>query len=104
MATKKRARTLRRELERERSKLARTREALEALDFGGSPERPIEVESASQIEPHARAMHCPVCDDAYRVLDHEVAKGGALRVVTAQSPQCGRTTKIWFRLRLTLPS
>jgi hypothetical protein len=106
MATKKRPRTLRRELERERNKLAKVRESLAALEPGGAPERPIEVESASQVEPHTRSMHCPICEDSYRVLDHEVATGphGMLRVVTAQSPQCGRTTKIWFVLRPTLPN
>ncbi len=104
MATKKRSRTVRRELERAKTKLGHVREALEALEPGGAPTHPIEVESASQVEPHARAMHCPVCDDAYRVVEHEATHGaqGSLRVVTITSPRCGRTRKVWFRLRPAL--
>ena len=100
MATKKRPRTVRRELERTKSKLARVKESLEDLEVGGSPDRPLEVESASQVEPHARSMHCPVCDEPYRVDEHEAKDG--LRVVSVTSPRCGRTRKIWFRLRPTL--
>lgn len=106
MPPSKRPRTVRREAEREASRLARAREALAALEDGGAPERPIVVASASQIEPHAASMRCPVCGDGLRVVDHEVrhTTAGSLRVVTAKSPQCGRVRTIWFSVRAPLPN
>ncbi len=92
---------MRRELAREQDKLARAREQLAALQAGGNPERPVVVESASQIEPHARSMTCPVCGDHFRVLEHTVQHrpGGSLRLVSVVSPQCGRRRTIYFAIR-----
>ena len=59
---KKRPRTERRERERALDKLARDREKLARLELGGSAERPIELESASQVEPHARSLRCTRCE------------------------------------------
>lgn len=106
MTRRPRANTLRREIAREGEKLARARERLAALEAGGSPERPIEVVSASVVEAHARSMRCPTCDASLRVEEHAaVAHGEArLRVVTASCAQCGRRRAIWFRIAPALPS
>lgn len=100
MGAKKRARTLRRELEREQERLVRAKEALALLSDGGTAARPIEVESASQIEPHARAMECFACGDHYRVLEHQALHEGAraIRLVTVVSPQCGRQRRVYFAI------
>ena len=97
-----RARTIRRELERERKKLEETRWKLALLEPGFRRDRPLVVESASQIEPHVRGMHCPTCDVGFRVLEHRATPEG--RVVRAQCPQCGRAPEIRFVLRDSLAS
>ena len=106
MPAKKRQRTLRRESERAETKLARAREALFALEAGGAPGRPIVVESASQIEPHAQSMQCPLCGDHFLVEDHEVLHrdGASVRVVSVLSRQCGKRRKLYFAIRPALPS
>src|SRR5689334_697049 len=57
----KRARTERREAARDAVKMAVARMKLAALEPGGAEDRPIEVTSASIIEPHASSMICPAC-------------------------------------------
>ncbi len=100
----KRGRTIRREQQHADAKLVRAREALEQLAPGADAANPIAVESASQIEVRARAVRCPVCGDAYRVVEHEAITTpcGARRVVAATSPQCGRTRSIYFAIRPAL--
>jgi hypothetical protein len=97
---KKRARTARREDARAAGRLLRAKEALAVLEPGGTAERPIEVESASQIEVHARSMTCPACGEPWHVEEHvvEVHDGRTIRVVRARSPQCGRRRRIYFAI------
>lgn len=97
-----RPRTVRRELERERKKLDEAKWKLALLQPGYRRDRPIAVDSASQIEPHVRGMTCPACDVGYRVLEHRASPEG--RIVRAQCPQCGRTPEIHFVLRERLSS
>ncbi len=102
----RRARTVRREEERRLQKLASAKEKLSTFDEGFSPERPIALDSASQVEVHASSMTCPVCGDNYRVTDHTVLvhEGRSLRVAHVLSPQCGRERKLYFALRASLPN
>ena len=109
----KRARTARREAERDAEKLGRARMKLAALEAGGGSDRPIEVTSASIIEPHASSMPCPVCAARnVRVEEHiAVTLPGdvgepqrRLRVVKARCPQCGTRRDIFFRIGTVLPS
>jgi hypothetical protein len=102
----KRDRTLRREAERGAARIASAQEALARLEAGGSPDRPLRVESAAQIEVQARSLHCPVCGDGYRVLEHEaqIVGGVALRVVTVLSPQCGRRRVLYFSIEPPRPN
>lgn len=88
-----RKRTAKREAERSKKKLDEARLKLALLAEGYSSDKPIRVESASQIEPHARGMTCPVDDVAFHVLEHT-----ADRVVTVECKQCGRR----FRLHFTI--
>jgi len=93
-----RSRTVRRQLEREQRKLDDARWKLASLEVGFHASRPIEVESASQIEPHVRGMRCPVCDVSFHVLEHVASPSG--REVTARCPQCGRRPHLFFVIRL----
>lgn len=89
-----RARTKRREQERQAKKLADARVKLALLDEGYSADRPIVVDSASQIEPHARSLRCPVDDTPFQILEHD-----ARRVVVVACKQCGRRFQLHFGLR-----
>ena len=95
-----RSRTVRRQAERDARKLADAKWKLTLLEPGFRPERPLVVESASQIEPHVRGMRCPVCDVGYQVAEHVATPEG--RVVQARCPQCGAKPTIHFTLRASM--
>lgn len=97
-----RSRTARRQLARDQKKLDEAKLKLAHLGAGYRADRPIEVDSASQIEPHVRGMLCPVCDVGYQVEEHRAAAFG--RVVRARCARCGRTPDLHFVLRHTLSS
>jgi len=100
------ARNLRREAARAGEKLARDRQRLARMEEGGSPERPIEVESASQIEPHATSLACLRCEGSNRLEEHAAAtvEGDRLRVVRLACARCGTQRELWFRISPKLPS
>lgn len=92
-----RTRTQKRLLEREQKKLDDAKWKLALLAEGYRAERPIVVESASQIEPHVRGMTCPTCDVSYQVTEHVAT--ARERIVRARCAQCGRTPSLHFVLR-----
>lgn len=96
MAKSKRARTERREAERAAVKQAKVGLRLSALEAGGSADRPIEVTSASVIEPHAASIPCAACGAGVRVEEHRAE--ASLRVVAVRCPQCGVTRELYFRI------
>jgi hypothetical protein len=100
------ARAERRERERAAEKLVRDKVRLARLEDGGAPERPVRVESASQVEPHALAMACLRCGGAPRLVEHaaETHGGDRLRVARLECPRCGTRREIWFRIAPELPS
>ena len=109
----KRARAERREAGRDAAKIARVRMKLAALEPGGAPDRPIEVTSASVIEPRASSMTCAACGSpGVRVDEHVALTVGGwgdeparyLRVVHARCPRCGTRRDVYFRIGTTLPS
>ena len=104
----RRPRTLRRELDREQAKLVIAKEKLWSLSEGASPQRPIALESASQVEVHAASMTCPLCGDSFRVLEHTVlhvpGSDRTLRVTRVRSPKCGIERELYFVLRAALPN
>ena len=77
--------------------LVRDRERLAALTPGGSPEHPIELISAADVETRAAAMTCPQCDGTYRVHDHRAPRSG-LRAVDVRCQLCSTRRTLWFRL------
>lgn len=87
----KRDRTVRREAERDAKKALNDRLALARLEPGGAPTRPIEVVSASLVEPTARAIPCPACGGSVRLVDHtaETIEGKRLRVAKVDCARCG---------------
>ena len=102
MSKKPRARTERREREREQAKLVRERERLARLLPGGSAERPIDISSASVIEVQAKSQPCPLCGGELRIDEHVARSVGAelLRVVRVRCNQCGAPRELFFRLPL----
>lgn len=86
----------RRALARDAEKLARKREKLAELSPGGSPERPIAVETASLVEPIARGSRCARCEGSVRVEEHAVEQ--RLRVARVVCASCGARRAIWFRI------
>jgi hypothetical protein len=100
--SKRSSRTERRARERALSKLATARERLATLEEGGSPRRPIEVESASQVETHARSLQCVRCGGSPRLDEHtaETVDEQRLRVARMTCPGCGGKRTVYFRIRL----
>lgn len=94
------ARAVRRAEQRAAVKLARGRERLAALEPGGDPSRPVEVESASQVEPHALAEACLRCGGTNRLDEHAAVThdGQLLRVARLRCAQCGARRAVWFRI------
>jgi RNase P subunit RPR2 len=100
------ARAERREAARATEKLGRAREVLARLEPGGAAARPIEVQSASQIEPHATALPCLRCDGSLRLDEHAAVTlgGDRLRLVKLHCALCGTKREAWFRIVTNLPS
>jgi ribosomal protein L44E len=101
-----RPRTERRAEARAASKLAHDRERLAAIEPGGAPARPVDVESASQVEPHALAFECLRCGGPNRLDAHEAVTvaGDRLRVASLRCARCGARRQVWFRIAPNLPS
>jgi hypothetical protein len=95
-----RPRTARRAALRSADKLVQQRERLFLLEPGGSPERPIDVESPSVVEPKASSKTCPRCEVAFRVETHRAPSvdGMRLREAEVSCPRCGQRRSLWFRL------
>ncbi|MDB4936590.1 MAG: hypothetical protein JWP87_3562 [Labilithrix sp.] len=86
---------------------------LAALEPGGAPDRPIEVASASIIEPHASSMPCAACGaQGLRVEEHvalTLPEQGSeparrLRAVHVTCQRCGTRREVFFRIGTVLPS
>lgn len=96
----KRPRALRRAAARAAQKLARDRERLAALEAGGSPERPLEVPSASVVESRAVDLGCLHCEGPPRVEAHDAVDvdDRVLRRVRLKCPKCGADREVWVRI------
>ena len=72
---------------------------------GGSPGRPIDLESPAQVEPIALAAPCPLCEGACHLGEHaaETHAGVRLRVARVQCTTCGVARPLYFRLATALP-
>jgi hypothetical protein len=99
----RRARTELRELSRQRERLFEARMKLALLEPGGSPERPLEVSSASIVESRAQAEPCLRCGAAPRCEEHTTLStaNGLLRVAHVRCPSC--SAKRLFYMRIAAP-
>jgi hypothetical protein len=81
-------------------KVGRTRERLARLEPGGGPNRPLDVPSASLVEPEARSMPCPKCLGSCAVVEHsaETQEGRRLRIAHMMCKGCGGRRAIYFRI------
>ncbi len=106
MATSRKPRTLRREAARRTAHDVRERTRLALLLPGGAPERPIDVVSASLVEPVARGLPCAVCGGSVRVGDHaaQTIDGAPLRLARVDCPSCGHERTLYFAIRPPLPN
>ena len=91
---------------RDHEKLVRNRERLARLEPGGSSDLPLEVSSASLIDPRASAMPCPTCLGEVRVDEHVALVVGArrLRLARVVCRTCGCRRDVYFRIGTTLAS
>jgi hypothetical protein len=80
--------------------VAAARERLARLEPGGTAARPIDVESASQIEPRALGTPCLRCHGPYRLDEHtaEHLEGQTVRVVEMHCGHCGAPRVMYFRV------
>lgn len=92
--------------ERARVKLADAGAKLAQLEAGGSPENPIELESASLVEPTTTSTPCARCGGHLRVDDHTAEKinGALTRVVHAHCYECGAPRVLYMRILSALPN
>lgn len=104
MAQRKRAE--RRAQDRAQQKLTRDLERLAEASPGGSPDRPIVVESPSEIEVRAASTPCPICQSSLRVEEHtaESIGGVRLRVARVVCSFCRAKRAIYFRLASAMPN
>lgn len=106
MTKKQRPRTERRVRERAAREIVRDRQKLALLSDGGTPERPIEVASASVIAPRVRSTPCPLCEGTLRLDDESAGTRGGRLVHAAHVScvSCGVARVLWFRVAPPLPS
>ncbi len=97
---KKRSRTERREAERRAKSLREDQKRLALLEPGGNPDRPLEVESASLVEPIAEKLGCIHCDGHLRTDSHdaEAVDGQLLRRVQLHCARCDTPRTAWVRV------
>jgi hypothetical protein len=81
-------------------KLIRAKTTLLDLEPGGRANHPIDVTTAAVIEPKARSVACPRCDEPFDVESHEALtnEDGRLREVKLRCRTCGTTRSLWFRI------
>ncbi len=101
MAKPRRPRTERRERERMDRKHVRERETVTAALPGGSPERPLAVNSASVIDGHARSLPCVQCAGDMDLRDHvaETHGGRLLRRARLLCRRCHAPRSLWFTIK-----
>jgi hypothetical protein len=76
-------------------------ERLARLAPGGTPARPLEVDTPPLVDVMAGAATCPLCGGGYRLDEHaaETIDGVRLRVARVTCTSCGIARPIYFRLR-----
>lgn len=101
MATRKKGkRAERRAQARAREELVRDLERLARLEPGGSPQRPLDVDTPAIVDIRAVAKPCPLCDGSLELEKHAAVEidGDRLRVATVCCTICGVRRSMYFRL------
>jgi hypothetical protein len=101
MSRPPRPRRQQREKQRALRKSVRQLERLAAELPGGSPERPIDVASASVVDTKARAVPCVQCEAIEMELRGDRATStarGVLRELAMICRQCHAARAVWFRV------
>ena len=85
---------------REQEKLVRDLERLARLEPGGSPERPMVIESPAVVDIRAEAKPCPLCNGPLHLEEHTAVQidGVRLRVAEVLCTLCGTRRSLYFRL------
>jgi hypothetical protein len=98
---KKRERGVRRERARLHENLVRDLERLARLEPGGSPDRPIVIDSPAVVDVRALAKPCPLCAGPLRLEEHAATEidGVRLRVAAVACTQCATRRSLYFRLQ-----
>jgi len=93
-------RASRRTRARDHGRLVRDLERLARLEPGGAPDRPLDVESPSQVEVMAAGRPCPLCKGTLRLEEHAAATVGTrcLRVAHLRCTGCRVQRSLYFRL------
>ena len=78
----------------------RDQERLARLQPGGTPERPLPIESPAQVDVIAAATPCPLCGGTLRLAEHaaETLAGVRLRVAHLTCTRCRAPRALYFRL------
>ena len=76
---------MQRELDRATEKLRADIARLHALAPGGAPEHPVELASASQVEPDVELRRCGYCQGSLVCDEHEVTAHGGRRLRRARA-------------------
>ena len=81
--------------------LVRDLERLARLAPGGAPDRPLPLETPSQVEPIVEATACPLCRADVRLEQHaaETHDGTRLRAAHVRCTTCGVARTIYFQLK-----
>lgn len=98
-ATKARARTQRREVERALRRDVRQRERLAAAAPGGSETQPLVVASAALVESTARSQRCPQCGGELDLQRDGVGARPERRWVEVSCRLCHARRVLHFELR-----
>jgi hypothetical protein len=106
VAQRKSIRSQRRAQQRASDKLIRQRRKLAELEPGGSAGRPLELASASLVEPRAEAAACLACNGPVQTIEHRAEKlgGRRLRIARVRCRQCGNERVHYFKLSPAEPS
>jgi len=96
----RRPRAARRARTRGHAALVRDLERLARLEPGGSPDRPLAVESVAQVDVMATRRPCPLCEGNVRLVEHvaETVDGIRLRVAQIACTLCGVARARYYRL------
>jgi len=96
-------RSVRRARARVHEGLVNDLDRLAHLAPGGAPDRALDVEAPTQVEPIAESTPCPLCRGALRVVEHaaETHDGTRLRVAHVRCTSCGVARALYFRLALS---